>query len=109
MLSEAGIENQYVYLQVQVGDAVEDHAVNLVQLENEAWIVDAYNVRFNGLKFRDLTRAEGFNPNRDQIAPIADSKNVQDLGRAFRLYPELNRTRILKVNSYPRFAVPKSP
>ncbi|MDO9182197.1 MAG: transglutaminase-like domain-containing protein [Bacteriovorax sp.] len=53
-LKEAGIANTYLYVTAQLGEHVEDHAVNIIEYKNEKWIIDSYNKRFNGLKLKDV-------------------------------------------------------
>ncbi|MBC7397801.1 MAG: hypothetical protein H7333_10205 [Bdellovibrionales bacterium] len=106
LLTEAGIENRYLYVQVQIGHHFEDHAINVLTIDHEEWIMDSYNVTFNGLHYDELLRPEGFNPLKDKFAPVTPQSFIDQYKKGFAESPSDYVVRIVKINSYPQYAVP---
>ncbi len=53
-LSYLGFDASYQYVDATHNERNEDHAFAIVRLNGVKWIVDAYNMHFNGLHFQDL-------------------------------------------------------
>jgi len=89
LLEEAGIDSKYLYVTAQSGARIEDHAIVLVQYQNETWVVDSYFPAFHGRKYSDLLRGS--------------RQNDQTIPRELEAWKPV---QILEMNQYPRFMIP---
>lgn len=92
-LKAVGIENKYVYAFVQQGQQTEDHAFVVVQDQNGRWVVDPYNSNFHGQNFDDLLLESGHEKAVPRLKPFA--KTTATI------------VKIVRVNNYPTYWVPK--
>ncbi|MFM6927955.1 MAG: transglutaminase domain-containing protein [Bdellovibrio sp.] len=92
-LKAVGIENKYVYAFVQQGQRAEDHAIVVVQDQSGRWIVDPYNSNFHGRNFDDILLEGGHEKAIPRLAPFAKTTTTI--------------ARIVRVNNYPTYWVPK--
>lgn len=93
-LSEAGVENHFVYAKIERETAsrervIEDHAFNTIKYQDKEWVIDAYFSGFNGYLFEDL---------------LAGKSNPEQLS-GFSHYR--GQRRIIHLNSYPVVWIPK--
>ena len=90
-LKALGIDNRFVYVVAQQGHHQEDHAIVVVKDKSGRWIVDPYNSNFHGRNFDDLLLE-----NKTAVPRLASfAKN------------EINFARIVRVNNYPTYWLPK--
>ena len=74
-LSAAGFDTEYVYANARQRNKIEDHAVATVILAGTRWVVDAYNVNFDGFRLDALARPTG-SASTDVVAPWARGKRL---------------------------------
>jgi hypothetical protein len=94
-LSAGGVPSYYSYFVAELDDRVEDHAVVLVKDENnqEVFVADSYNSDFNARRLVDLTSKSGASKEH-KLAPLKDTSFFKG-------------ARFLRLNSYPRYWLPK--
>jgi len=91
-LKAVGIENKYVYIKVQLGTYIEDHAVVVIEDRGEKWIIDPYNTLYHGRSFADLTKGSAALAH-PRSAPYAKASE--------------NYAIIVEINKYPLYWSPK--
>jgi hypothetical protein len=98
-LKAAGLAPQFSYVRISRTESgrsiVEDHAINLVKIDGESFVVDAYFLPFNGHKLSDLKTEVGVNFGLLFGSPIVDQNGSET-------------ARIIATLPYPRLFVPTS-
>lgn len=93
-LKAVGIPNYYVYVQAQSETRTEDHAIVVVEIDNQKWIVDPYNEGFHGKNLEDVMRPDAIENPAERVA-----------GFSKELIPA--PLRIIRINPYPVYWLPK--
>jgi hypothetical protein len=92
-LKAVGIENHYVYAKTYAANVTEDHAFVIVNERGINWIVDPYTDALHGREYEFMQTPESLTQYPDKFAGFAK--------------PNDYTKRILEVNNYPRYWIPR--